>query len=200
MLVKVKTGEVRFSFCHLFEPHSFLDGQEAKYSMAILISKTDKKTLDAIKAAYEQAKQEGVEKYGKSFASKASPLIRPIGSNYGLLRDADQDEELSTDENYAGHYIMNLKSTKAPQVLSRETGKGTLLTKENGGEDIVYSGCYGKVSLSVYPYNNVQTGISASLNNVLKTKDGERFSGWTSASDDFADEFEDEDYDDDLLG
>lgn len=199
MSVKVKTGEVRFSFCHLFEPHLFLDGQEAKYSMAILIPKTDKKTIGAIRAAYEQAKQEGVEKYGKAFASKASPLIRPVGSNYGLLRDADQDEELSTDENYAGHYIMNLKSTKAPQVLAKETGK-QLITKENGGEDIVYSGCYGKVSLSVYPYNNVQTGISASLNNVLKTKDGERFSGWTSAADDFAEELEDADYDDDLLG
>lgn len=199
MSVKVKTGEVRFSFCHLFEPYAFQEAKEAKYSMAILIPKTDKKTIGAIKAAYEQAKQEGVEKYGKAFASKASPLIRPVGSNYGLLRDADQDEELSTDENYAGHYIMNLKSTKAPQVLAKETGK-QLITKESGGEDIVYSGCYGKVSLSVYPYNNVQTGISASLNNVLKTRDGERFSGWTSAADDFAEELEDADYDDDLLG
>lgn len=199
MSVKVKTGEVRFSYCHLFEPYAFQEDRDAKYSIAILIPKTDKKTLGAIKAAYEQAKQEGVEKYGKAFASKASPLIRPIGSNYGLLRDADEDEELSSDEAYAGHYIMNLKSTKAPQVLSRETGK-QLITKENGGEDIVYSGCYGKVSLSVYPYNNVQTGISASLNNVLKTRDGERFSGWTSAADDFAEELEDADYDDDLLG
>ena len=199
MSVKVKTGEVRASFCHLFEPYAFQEDRDAKYSIAILIPKTDKKTLGAIKAAYEQAKQEGVEKYGKAFASKASPLIRPIGSNYGLLRDADEDEELSSDEAYAGHYIMNLKSTKAPQVLSRETGK-QLITKENGGEDIVYSGCYGKVSLSVYPYNNVQTGISTSLNNVLKTRDGERFSGWTSAADDFAEELEDADYDDDLLG
>ena len=199
MSVKVKTGEVRFSFCHLFEPYAFQEDRDAKYSIAILIPKTDKKTLGAIKAAYEQAKQEGVEKYGKAFASKASPLIRPIGSNYGLLRDADEDEELSSDEAYAGHYIMNLKSTKATQVLSRETGK-QLITKENGGEDIVYSGCYGKVSLSVYPYNNVQTGISTSLNNVLKTRDGERFSGWTSAADDFAEELEDADYDDDLLG
>lgn len=199
MSVKVKTGEVRFSFCHLFEPHAFQDGQDAKYSMAILIPKTDKKTLNAIKEAYELAKKEGIEKYGKSFASKASPLIRPVGSNYGLLRDADQDEELASDENYAGHFIMNLKSTKAPQVLAKETGR-QLITKESGGEDIVYSGCYGKVSLSIYPYNNVQIGISASLNNVLKTKDGERFSGWTSAADDFADELDDADYDEDLLG
>ena len=199
MSVKVKTGEVRFSFCHLFEPYAFQDGQDAKYSMAILIPKTDKKTISMIKDAYEKAKQEGVEKYGKSFASKASPLVRPIGSNYGLLRDADQDEELSADSNYAGHYIMNLKSTKAPQVLAKETGR-QLVTKENGGDDVVYSGCYGKVSFSVYPYANVQTGISASLNNVLKTKDGERFGGWTSAVDDFADELEDADYDDDLLG
>ena len=47
----VKTGEVRFSFCHLFEPSSFND-QKPKYSLAILIDKSDKATLDAIKKAY----------------------------------------------------------------------------------------------------------------------------------------------------
>ena len=52
----VKTGEVRFSFCHLFEPSSFND-QKPKYSLAILIDKSDKATLDAIKKAYEAAKQ-----------------------------------------------------------------------------------------------------------------------------------------------
>ena len=193
----VKTGEVRFSFCHLFEPSSFND-QKPKYSLAILIYKSDKATLDAIKKAYEAAKQVGVERFGKAFASKASPLIRPVGSNYGLLKDADQDDELAADPNYANHFVMNLKSDKAPQVLARETGRKRL-TKEDGGEDIVYSGCFGKVTFNVYPYQNVATGISAGLNNVLKTRDGDRFGGWVSAEDDFADDLQDDDIYSDLL-
>jgi hypothetical protein len=193
----VKTGEVRFSFCHLFEPSSFND-QKPKYSLSILIDKSDKATLAAIKKAYEAAKQVGVERYGKAFASKASPLIRPVGSNYGLLKDADQDDELAADPNYANHFVMNLKSDKAPQVLARETGRKRL-TKEDGGEDIVYSGCFGKVTFNVYPYQNVATGISAGLNNVLKTRDGDRFGGWVSAEDDFADDLQDDDIYSDLL-
>ena len=93
---------------------------------------------------------------------------------------------------------MNLKSDKAPQVLARETGRKRL-TKEDGGEDIVYSGCFGKVTFNVYPYQNVATGISAGLNNVLKTRDGDRFGGWVSAEDDFADDLQDDDIYSDLL-
>ena len=198
---RVKTEEVRLSFVHVFEPASFGNdpSNPAKYSVAVIIEKTDKKTLGRIKAAYEAAKQEGIERYGNSFASKASPLIRPIGSNYGLLKDADQYEELAADPNYAGCYVMNLKSERAPQVLARETGK-KLLTTENGGEEVVYSGCYGKVTFNIYPYSNKShTGISAGLGNVLKTRDGERFGGFKSGLDDFADDFDDDAFDDDLL-
>lgn len=196
----VKTGEVRFSFPHLFEPASFGndDKNPKKYSITILIDKTDKKTLNAIKSAYAAAKQDGIERFGKGFASKASPLIRPIGSNYGLLHDCDEDEEQASDPNYAGHYTMNVKSTRKPQVLARETGK-RILEKEDG-EDIIYPGCYGKVTFNVYPYSNAgYTGISAGLGNVLKTRDGERFGGFKSGLDDFADDFDDDAFDDDLL-
>lgn len=199
---RVKTGEVRFSYCHIFEPYAFDETQEAKYSLSILIDKQDKTTITAIQNAYNAAVEQGKEKYGKSFESKAlskCPMIRPVGSNYGLLKDADADPDTSGDPNLAGHYIMNLKTNRAPQVLARETGRQKI-TKENGGEDIVYSGCYGKVTLSVYPYNNISTGISASLNNVLKTRDGDKFSGMKSAEDDFADDLSSDENDDDLLG
>lgn len=198
MSTKVKTGEVRFSFAHIFEPHAFNDDSPKKYSLSLIIPKSDKKTLKAIEEAYKEAVQEGVDKFGKAFASKASPLIRPIGSNYGLLKDADQDGTLSDNPAYQNSYIMALKSNTAPQVLAVETGKGTLLTKDNGGPDIVYSGCYGKVTLTVYPFSKVSTGVTAALNNVLKTKDGQRFNGWKSAAEDFGDDFGEE-MDDDLL-
>lgn len=187
MSTRIKTNEVRFSFCHLFEPSQIAGQGDPKYSLAILIPKTDRETLAKIKEAYETAKQEGAEKFGKVFTSKCkTPLVRVPGTKEGLLRDADKEEEIDTA--YAGHYILNLKSTNAPQVLARETGTKVLDKEE--GERIVYSGCYGKVTLSIFAYNNGQTGIGAALNNVFKTRDGERFGGYKSAAEDFGDELD----------
>lgn len=36
---KVVTGKVRFSYLHAFQPHAIEDGQEPKYSTAILSRK-----------------------------------------------------------------------------------------------------------------------------------------------------------------
>ena len=41
---KVVTGEVRFSFLNVFEPKS-INGSEEKYSVSLLIPKTDTKTM-----------------------------------------------------------------------------------------------------------------------------------------------------------
>ena len=47
---KVITGEVRFSYLNVFEPKSINDS-EAKYSVSLLIPKTDTKTIDAVNRA-----------------------------------------------------------------------------------------------------------------------------------------------------
>ena len=47
----------RFSFLHCWEPDS-VNGSEPKYSVSAIIPKSDTKTVNAIKAAIEVAKQE----------------------------------------------------------------------------------------------------------------------------------------------
>ena len=57
----VTTGKVRLSYCHVWEPQAPLNGQgEAKYSVTILIPKTDTATLNAIYAEMQMAEQQGV--------------------------------------------------------------------------------------------------------------------------------------------
>lgn len=182
---KVKTGEVRLSYAHIFEPYSFDESQPKKYSVSLLIPKDDETTLETLRAAYRKALQAGKDKFGASFAKaeRTAPFIRPTGGNYGLLRDGD----LEDDPNAKGCYVMPLKTNTAPGVVSLETGS-TKLTKENGGPEIVYSGCYAKVTLNVFPFNKPVAGISAGLNNIFKTRDGERFGGAASVFEDFADE------------
>lgn len=183
---KVITGEVRFSYAHVFEPAS-IEGSEPKYSVSILIDKNDKKTLSRVKAAIEAAKQAGLSKFGGK-----------IPANLKLpLRDGDTERE--DDEVYAGKYFINANAKTKPGLVDK------------GGNPIIdttefYSGCYGHASVTFYAFNTSgNKGIACGLNNLMKTRDGESLGGRASAEDDFADLI-DEDFgsddgnDDDIFG
>jgi hypothetical protein len=73
---KVVTGKVRFSYAHVFEPHSVEEGGVKKYSVSLLIPKSDTATVTKIKAAIELAIVEGTAKHfaGKRPANLKTPL------------------------------------------------------------------------------------------------------------------------------
>jgi len=121
---RVITGpKCRFSYCHIWEPQSINDG-DPRYSLCVLIPKTDKETVQKIRAAMEAAYKEGVVDF------QAQPIL-------------DRSE--------------------------------------------VYSGCYGRVSLTFFVFNtNGNRGIAVGLNNVMKCYDGEPLGGHMSAEAEFA--------------
>lgn len=163
----------RFSYLHCWEPDS-VNGSEPKYSVSAIIPKSDTKTVNAIKAAIEQAKKDSVSKWGGK-----------VPGNLKLpLRDGDIDRP--DDEAYAGCYFFNANSRQAPQVVDSKVQP--ILDQSE-----VYSGCYGKISVIFYGYNsNGNRGIAAGLGNIQKLKDGESLGGRTSAADDFQTEDEDD--------
>ena len=55
MSTKVVTGEVRFSYLHVFEPAKVEGSDEEKYSVSLIIPKSDTKTIKAIEKAIEIA-------------------------------------------------------------------------------------------------------------------------------------------------
>ena len=59
-ITRVTIGEVRLSYVHLFKPYAFQAGQEEKYSVTLLIPKTDMATKARLDAAIEAAKQRGI--------------------------------------------------------------------------------------------------------------------------------------------
>jgi len=164
----------RFSYLHCWEPDS-VNGGDPKYSVSAIIPKSDTKTINAIKAAIEQAKKDSVSKWGGK-----------VPANLKLpLRDGDIDRP--DDEAYAGCYFFNANSRQAPQVVDSKVQP--ILDQSE-----VYSGCYGKISVTFYGYNsNGNRGIAAGLGNIQKLKDGESLGGRTSAADDFQTE-DDEDF------
>lgn len=163
---KVTTGKVRLSYAHLFEPHA-IDGNEPKYSVSVIIPKSDKETLQAIKEAVAEAKEQGKSKWGgKVPANVKTPL-----------RDGDVDRE--GDEAYAGCYFLNANSKNKPGIV--DINVQPILDSTE-----VYSGCYARLTLNFYAYNaNGNKGIAAGLGNVQKLADGEPLGGFTRAEDDF---------------
>lgn len=163
---KVTTGKVRLSYAHLFEPHA-IDGNEPKYSVSVIIPKSDKETLQAIKEAVAEAKEQGKGKWGgKVPANIKTPL-----------RDGDIDRE--GDEAYAGCYFLNANSKNKPGIV--DVNVQPILDSTE-----VYSGCYARLTLNFYAYNaNGNKGIAAGLGNVQKLADGEPLGGFTRAEDDF---------------
>ena len=173
------TGKVRLSYEHIWEPASINDSDE-KYSVSLIIPKSDTKTVKDIQNAVEQAKQDGKAKFGGRIPANLKLPLR------------DGDIERPDDEAYKDCYFINCNSKEQPQIVDRKV-KPILDRNE------FYSGCYGRASISVYAYNvNGNRGIAASVNSVQKIRDGEPLGGRTRAEDDF-EAYEDEDEDDDFL-
>lgn len=174
------TGLVRFSYVNIFRSRAFRDGQDAKYSICLLIPKDDTKTLDKIQDAMDEAIEQGMSsKWG---GKKPKNLHLP-------LRDGDEERADEAPE-YEGMMFLNANSKSAPGVVDKALNE--IIDKEE-----FYSGCWGRASINFFPYDsNGNRGIGVGLNNVQKLKDGDRLGGSrASAEDDFGDDFEDDEED-----
>ncbi len=179
---KVVTGLVRFSYLHVWEPSAVDEGQDPKYSASLIIPKSDKKTLKMIKEAIENAKVQGKSsKFGGKIPANLKTPLR------------DGDEERPDDEAYENSYFVNANSKTKPGIVDVDCNK--ILD-----QDEVYSGCYGRASITFYPFNTSgNKGIACGLNHIQKLKDGEPLGGRSAPENDFGDDFVFEDEDDDLL-
>lgn len=175
---RIVTGEVRLSYANVWEPNS-IQGGKPKYSVSLIIPKSDTATITAIEKAVDAAIEQGVGKFSGKRPNKAT-LKLP-------LRDGDIERD---DEAYANAYFLNASSLTAPQIVDQDVAP--ILDRAK-----VYSGCYARVSLSFYAFNtNGNRGIACGLGNIQMTRDGNSFGGgrisaetdfgaFTPADDDF---------------
>lgn len=179
---KVVTGMVRLSYLHVWEPSAIDEGQEPKYSASLIIPKSDKATIKKIKEAIENAKVQGkTSKFGGKVPANLKTPLR------------DGDEERPDDEAYANSYFINANAKTKPGIVDKDCNKIM-------DQDEVYSGCYGRASVTFYPFNTSgNKGIACGLNHIMKLKDGEPLGGRSTPENDFNDDFEFDDEDDDLL-
>ena len=171
--MKVVTGvNTRWSYVNAWEPKS-INGGTPKFSVSLIIPKSDTKTVAKIKAAIEAAYKEGEAKLKGN--SRTVPALSAIKTP---LRDGDV--ERPDDPAYANSYFMNANSNTAPGIVDADCQP--ILDRSE-----VYSGVYGRASVNFYAFNsNGNRGIACSLNNLQKIRDGEHLGGKSSAEDDFA--------------
>ena len=177
--LKVITGpNTRWSYANVWEPKS-INGGTPKYSISLIIPKSDTVTVAKIKAAIEAAYQEGQAKLkGNAKSVPALSLIK------NPMRDGDR--ERPDDPAYANSYFINANSATAPGIVDAD--RNPVLTRSE-----VYSGVYGRASISFYAFNsNGNRGIACGLNNLQLLRAGEPLGGKASAESDFAtDSFDD---------
>ena len=177
---KVITGvNTRWSYANAWEAKS-INGGAPKFSVSLIIPKSDTKTIEKIKAAIQAAYEEGQGKLKGN--GKSVPALSVLKTP---LRDGDA--ERPDDEAYADAYFINANSATAPGIVDAD--RNPILDRSE-----VYSGVYGRASINFYAFNsNGNKGIACGLNNLQKIKDGEPLGGKSRAEDDFATE-EDEDF------
>lgn len=177
--MKVITGPTtRWSYANVWEPKS-INGGTPKYSVSLIIPKSDKVTVEKIKKAIQAAYEEGQSKLKGN--GKSVPSLSVIKTP---LRDGDL--ERPDDEAYANSYFINANSATAPGIVDAD--RNTIIDRSE-----VYSGVYGRASINLYAFNsNGNKGIACGLNNLQKIKDGEPLGGKSRAEDDFATEDDDD--------
>lgn len=176
---QITTGKVRFSYCNLFEPRPTDDGSEPKYSVTLLIDKTDKYTINKIKTAINAAKANWSEKNGdKKLPSDLKSTIhdgdgeRPSGGEFG--------------PECKGCYVITVSSKNKPVLVDANK-----IPITDSAE--LYSGCYGRAIINFFVYNrNGNRGVSAGLNGIMKLHDGEPLAGGVVTDSDWDDDWEDD--------
>ncbi len=173
----ITSPDTRWSYANVWEAKA-INGGTPKFSVSLIIKKDDP-CVPKIKAAIQAAYEEGQAKLkgnGKS--------VPPLAAIKNPLRDGDI--ERPDDPTYAGAYFINANNQSAPGIVDAD--RQPILERRE-----VYSGVYGRASISFYAFNSSgNKGIACSLNNLQKIRDGEPLGGHSRAEDDFATDDDDD--------
>lgn len=175
---QVMTPVFRVAFPNVFKPND-----KNKYGLVMLFEKTTFNPVvlqEIIKQVLGQVQAE---------VFKGQPVPNGVGKN--PVKDGD---EPNTNGNipFPGYYYINASSNFAPGLVDAymdpSTGKLKMITDERE----FYPGCYARAKLHAYWYDvDGNKGVSLSIGNIQKVKDGEPMGGGRPATSDF-DEFQEE--------
>lgn len=171
----ITLGEVRLSYCNLFQPRAQQPGQEPKFSVTVLVPKSNTQAKAAMDAAVSAAIEQGV--------SKCWNGVRPPMPSI-CIHDGDgtrPSDGMPFGDECKGHWVFtaSCKADRVPFIVDANV-QPVMQQSE------IYSGIYGRVNVSFFPYaNSGKKGIGCGLNGVQKLRDGEPLGSSISAADAF---------------
>lgn len=170
-MTKLVTPEFRGSFVHILEPHAIKvrEGEkqpEPRYQITIPIAKTDPfwKKVEAL-----------VEETAKAKFGKVPPKLK------SPIKDGDEpDNDGNERPEFSGKFTIQATSKNKPGIV--DAGLNPIMTA-----DEIYSGAWYRASIRAYAWDHPTggKGVSIALDNVMKVRDDEAFSGKSKAEDDF---------------
>lgn len=171
----VTINDVRFSYCNLFQPKApFNNPQgEPKYSVTVLVPKTNTAAKAVIDNAISQAIDAGV-------SSKWNGVRPPQPAICVHDGDGPRPSDGSAfGEECKGCWVFTASTKQPPFVVDEYVQNIIDPTK-------VYSGMWGNVNVTFFAYNYAgKKGIGCGLNGVQKIRDGEALGGQITAQEAF---------------
>lgn len=177
---RIKTGKCRASYLNVITPRAAQLNAEPKYSVALLIPKSDTDTYKRVQAAIKAALE--MDREGKN---KLKGVKNPKVS----LHDGDGEKPNGGEygPECKGHWVLNASNKDQPGLV----GPDNEIMKD---KEEWYSGIYVKADITFSAFDTAgNKGIGCYLNHIKKLKDGEALSGAGSATEAFKDdEWEDD--------
>lgn len=181
----VTTNEVRLNYIKIFDrdftPEELKD-EDKRYSIQIMIPKSDTETKEMIEQSVDAARAEQPTWFKGNKKGKVTQLHDGNGTR---PENGEPYPEFCKE-----HWLLNLKTSIIPRLFSRYKidGKPVTLTEED-----VYNGMWAVVKLHSYPYDYKGTkGVSFTLDALQKRRDDEKLSSGYDVSQDF--DFEESDF------
>ena len=182
----VVTGKVRFSYEHIMRPYKGenSDPNDApKYSVTVLVPKSDTATMQRINAGIAAAKKRGLETKKYKDGTPVDKLPTPIYDGDGYRADG----YTPFGEECKGCWVFTASSSQDRKPSVVDASCQPILDPTE-----IYSGIYGRVGVDFFPYNFAgKQGVGCSLVNVQKLADGEPLGATRpSAEDDFGGDYD----------
>lgn len=164
--IKVMTPVFRVSFPNVFVAKAIKEGDEPKYSIAMLFDAEAQASPE-----YQEMKQAVMKAKKQKFGDgKIAGLRSPF-------RDGAEKKQFEGYEE--GITFVSANSKQKPGIVD-----GSRVDIINPEE--FYAGCYARCTLLAYGYDRMgNKGVTFLLSNIQKVRDGEQISGKSKASDDF---------------
>ncbi|WP_312637006.1 DUF2815 family protein [Oscillibacter sp.] len=170
-------GEVRLSYCNLFQPKPPFNNPQGdpKYSTTVLLPKTNIAAKAAIDNAINAAISTGISNKWEG----KKPAMLAICVHDGDGPRPSDGEQFGPECKGCWVFTASCKPDRAPFVVDSNV-QPVLQQSE------IYSGVFGNVNISFFPYNNGgKKGIGCGLNGFQKTRDGEPLGSSVSAAEAF---------------